>query len=546
MKLKENLAKVLLGLILLLALLLRTVNLNTSPPGFNADEAALGYNAYSLLKTGKDEWGNTFPIVFKSFSDYKPGLYVYLDMPFVALLGLNELAVRLPSILLGTLCVLFIYLLAKEMFKEEIPSVSAAFLLAISPWAIHFSRGAWESNVATFFILLGIYAFIKGLRSQNWLYVSSISLILSMYTYQSTRVVVPLLVLLILIFYFKKLFVKKNIILAIVSFVILLPFLFISFSNQGLARFQGLSIFNDPGPGLRVNVDRGEHNNPGSLAALFYHNKVINYSLSFLSHYSDHFSPSFLFIEGDSLGRNKVPEMGQMYIFELVTFLAGLYFLIKKNFAHKKLIWFWLLAAPFAAALTYQTPSALRALSMVIPLTIISGLGLGTLIQESGKWRYSLKVVSRILGVLIIVFFFSRFLDLYFIHLPKTYALEWENGFSKIVPYVKAHQDEYQKIKVTDRYDQPYILFLFYLKYDPAKYQEEYKRSVDTQYGFSTIAAFDKYEFGPVSKNEVNTKEKTLLIGTPQELSGVSTLFSVPYPNGQSAFVVTESNSSKK
>src|SRR3990167_6642454 len=152
--------KVLL-VIFLLGFILRVIFLDVVPPGFNADEAALGYNAYSLIKTGKDEWGASFPLVFKSFSDYKPGLYVYLAIPFVALFGLNELSVRLPSILLGSFSIILIYFLAKELFKKETAAQASAFLLSISPWHLHFSRGAWEANVATFFILLGVYAFVK-------------------------------------------------------------------------------------------------------------------------------------------------------------------------------------------------------------------------------------------------------------------------------------------------------------------------------------------------------------------------------------------------
>src|SRR3990167_9117761 len=99
-------------IIFLLGFILRIIFLDIAPPGFNADEAALGYNAYSLIKTGKDEWGISFPLVFKSFSDYKPGLYVYMAIPFIAALGLNELAVRLPSVLLGAFSIILIYLLS--------------------------------------------------------------------------------------------------------------------------------------------------------------------------------------------------------------------------------------------------------------------------------------------------------------------------------------------------------------------------------------------------------------------------------------------------
>src|SRR5256885_940381 len=82
--------------ILGLGLLLRVVWLSSFPAGFNADEAAIGYNAYSLLQTGKDDYGTPFPLAFKSFGDFKPGLYFYFVWPFVAIFGLNELAVRLP------------------------------------------------------------------------------------------------------------------------------------------------------------------------------------------------------------------------------------------------------------------------------------------------------------------------------------------------------------------------------------------------------------------------------------------------------------------
>jgi len=531
--------KIILGLLIFLGFVLRIANLNTAPPGFNADEASLGYNAYSILKTGKDEWGQAFPLVFKSFSDYKPGLYVYLDLPFVAVLGLNELAVRLPSILLGTVSILLIYLLSKEIFNEEAVALSTAFLLAISPWHIHYSRGAWETNVATFFILLGIYSFVKSFKNQKWLWLSTTSLIASMYTYQSPRVIVPLLVILLSLRYYKKIFLKKNIKVALFSTLIILPFVLISFTSQGLARFNGLSIFNDPGPGLRTNVERGEHSNPGAPQVLILHNKLISYSTSFLSHYLDHFSPQFLFISGDPLGRNKVPDMGQFYLFEMITILLGIYVFIRKNYPFKSIVTFWILAAPFAAALTYQTPHALRALNMVIPMTLISGLGMGSLISRINQLKSFARSSYFAIGALVVVFFFIRFLDLYFVELPKEYAPDWEYGFSQVMSFVNSHQNEYQKIRITDKYDQAYILTLFYTKYDPATYQASYKESVDTKYGFSTIAQFGKFEFGPVSQNNLNTDQHILVIGSGQELQGVSdSLETINYPNGQTAFKI--------
>src|SRR3990170_5159431 len=148
--------KIILLLIILLAGILRFWRLGEYP-ALNADEAAIGYNAYSLIQTGEDEHGNPWPIHFQSFNDYKPGLYFYLVLPFVKFIGLNEWAVRIPNALLGVATVYLIYLLIKKL-NLEIGEI-AAFFLAISPWHLHFSRGACEVNVATFFIVLGVYLF---------------------------------------------------------------------------------------------------------------------------------------------------------------------------------------------------------------------------------------------------------------------------------------------------------------------------------------------------------------------------------------------------
>jgi 4-amino-4-deoxy-L-arabinose transferase-like glycosyltransferase len=157
--------------IIILAAVLRLVVLDKYPVGINSDEAALGYNAYSIIKTGKDEYGEFLPMAFKSFGDYKPGLYVYFTIPFVALLGLNEWAVRLPSALLGIGTVYLIFLLSQRLFNSRGVSLLASLMLAISPWHLHFSRGGWETNAATFGIVLGVWGWLKALENPKWWWV---------------------------------------------------------------------------------------------------------------------------------------------------------------------------------------------------------------------------------------------------------------------------------------------------------------------------------------------------------------------------------------
>src|SRR3989338_6436258 len=127
-------------IILALAAFLRLYRLTDFPPGLYSDEASYGYNAYSILTTGRDEWGKFLPLTIQSFGDYKPPMTAYLTIPSIAVFGLNEFAVRFPSALIGILSILLIYLLTKEIFKSRSIALLVAALLAISPWHIHFSR----------------------------------------------------------------------------------------------------------------------------------------------------------------------------------------------------------------------------------------------------------------------------------------------------------------------------------------------------------------------------------------------------------------------
>src|SRR3990167_6856775 len=113
-----NLKTATLLLIVLLAVFLRFWQLGSVPPSPDWDEAALGYNAYSIMQTGKDEYGKFLPVILRSFDDYKPALYAYLIIPFIKIFDLNILAVRFPSALFGVIGVIFTYLLVKELFSK--------------------------------------------------------------------------------------------------------------------------------------------------------------------------------------------------------------------------------------------------------------------------------------------------------------------------------------------------------------------------------------------------------------------------------------------
>ena len=116
---KFKLKNYLLILIIFLAFFLRFYKIDEIPPALYWDEASLGYNAYSILKTARDEHGQFLPITnFAAFGDYKPPGYIYFTVPSIAVFGLNEFAIRFPSAFFGILTVLLAYFLTKRLFEN--------------------------------------------------------------------------------------------------------------------------------------------------------------------------------------------------------------------------------------------------------------------------------------------------------------------------------------------------------------------------------------------------------------------------------------------
>ena len=536
--------KYLFWLILSLGVVLRLYQLTTLP-ALNADEAAIGYNAYSLLETGRDEHGNSWPTHFQSFNDYKPGVYFYVVLPFVKLLGLNEWSVRLPGAILGVLAIWGIYLLVRQLFPKRLDlALVSALFLAIFPWHIHFSRGGWEVNAGTTLFTFGIFALLKGLTKHKWLYLSVALLMLSLYTYHSLRVVVPLIVLGLCFVHKKTIFSKSKVFLlpVLVGVLLLLQLTRDLIKPEAVSRAAGVGLFADTGPFWRTNQQRGQHDDLNSIASKAFHNKAVNYGLAFAENYFEHFSGDFLFLSGDDIQRDKVPDTGQGYLLGLLFLIIGLWGIAKIPDVWVPIL-LWLLIAPVAAALTFQSPHALRAQNMVIPLMIISAHGAISifnwlkLILQSKQ----LHITCYVLLIMIFVWDFTRYLHQYYMHMSKEYSFSSQYGVKELVDYISDNQYNFREVVVTDRYDQPYILFLFYMKYSPEKFQKEHVLTERDGFGFSTVRRFGKYTFISTSPwDKIRTEHPNALIaGTDEEIPDAANIQKTVYfPSGKIAFQV--------
>ncbi len=529
-------------LLLALAFILRFFNLGQNPPSLNWDETAHGYNAYSILKTGRDEYGLKLPLYFRSFDDYKPPLYTYLVVPSVAVFGLNDYAVRFPSALLGTFAVLFTYFMVSELFKSKKIALITAFLLAISPWHLQFSRVAFETNSAIFWSVVATWAFLRAMRSQGskisiWICLSSIAFSANLYMYHNSRVFVPLFALLLLILYYKKLIhIKKYLFLpAVIALMAVITLIPIAISDAGQVRFKGTAVFGDVSPLYKASaLILDDEKSGGLIPGQILHNRRFVYVPIIVENYFSHFRPSFLFFEAD-MERHHAPLMGLLYIWEIPFLLAGVYFLIKNSFdvKTKAIIFWWFLIAPVASSVTWGVPHSLRSEIYLPMYQIFTALGIYFLMQ-AGRGR----TIVYILSIIIISNFFI-YLHQYHHHMPLEFSEAWKYGRKQAALYSEAMKDNYDRIIVSTKLEQPHEFWLYYLKYDPNRYLAE----------GGTISGsfreernrFDKYLFKSIDYQIQKKEAKTLFVGRPEEFpSDANVLKKFNYLNGQAAIYVGE------
>ena len=386
--------KILLLLIILLGAFIYLHKLSTNPPGLYIDEVGTGYNAYSILMTGKDEYGKAFPLSFRLFGSYTPPLQVYFSIPLIAIFGLSAFSIRLLSVICGVLLIPIVFLILKDLdfIKSKFTSIIVTLFFAITPWLVFFSRLGYEQNLAFLFFSLSILMVLKSLKNPKLLVFTLPLISLTTYTDYPQRFLSPIIFIGILAI-FRKIFLQKKyfrhiLIGLLISLLIQIPNLYLLTTPSFFAKTDRFY--------LDVVVSQSKTIN--KLLPMF-----IAYPLAFvrefLSKYLTYFSPRSLFFLPDSDPQRSIPELSVFYFWMLIPYLTGLYFIWKNRANTKiKLIFFLLLITPLTGALTKDPFHVQRTLALVLPLTIVIAVGIDHLI-------YKLKVkvlLVTIAGFLII------------------------------------------------------------------------------------------------------------------------------------------------
>lgn len=474
------------------------------PDGFHRDEAFLGYNAYSLLKTGKDMSGKTLPLHFESFI-YSPGGYSYASIPFIAAFGLNEFSTRFASAFFGTLTIPLLFLLSHQLFPK-IPHIGiiGSFILAIIPWHINLSRTATENILVTFFLLLGIWLLLSWEKHRKkilLLFLGFISFSLTLAIYQAPRAFLPVFIpFMFIIFFFYK---KRSMIVPLVLYIIfiLIPVALVLNNPHLSTRMKTVSIWSTEKTSLIVQEQIREDGvrNIHPLISRITHNKIIGYAEEFLRNYFLHFSYDFLFTDRGLPDRYRVPHAGLLYISMIPLAISGIYFLMTEK---KRIGWFligWIGIGIIGSALTFDDIPNLQRTVLIVPaISLIISVGAHSIRRIRSK---TIKIAAVATFLFTLCFEGYRYLHHYYVQQIVHRPWYRQEGYRELVQSIQAIKDRYKSVVVTNRESAPTIFFLFYTAYDPRVFQEETKHS--------TFRDFDRISFSTYvfSEEECPLKE---------------------------------------
>lgn len=510
----------LLALTLISSFFFSIFELNNAPPCVNADEAAFGYNAYSLLKTGADEYGNVLPVRLKSFGDYKMPLYSYLSVPFIAMVGLNETGVRMLNIVLAIIFPFVVYFLVKELFEKDEVAAISAFLISTSLGLGIVHRHAHEAYLAAFLITLSSFFFIRFLKYERLKdgTIFILFIFLALFAYQSSRLYALFFFLFALgyfIYKYKKKFLKSRV-LFFSLFIVAIGLFAITDIIYKPERVQNLLLFNDKGFAMRTYEFVGEG------GSKFIYNKATMGVKQVVAQEMQFFSPQFLAIDGDKNHRFGYPGMSPMTILEYLFIFIGLYFIFKNKERWRFFLLFLLIVTPLTAALSWNEGSLTRSLFLHIPLLGISAYGFYSVLVSAAGKRVFVPVLLTLVLVQSVALFYSW--DMYFNHYPKreTVALSWQCGYKEMASHVKAKYESKDIFYITKKHGEPYIFLLFYLNYPPEKYQKTAHLSAPDIYGFGQVEKFDKFNFS-VPGYAFRT-QNALIIGYPDDIDPIENL----------------------
>jgi 4-amino-4-deoxy-L-arabinose transferase-like glycosyltransferase len=526
--------------VFILAFLLRVVNLGGSPAGFTPDEASFGYDAYSIIKTGHDQWGNSFPLTFKSFGDYKLPVYTYLAIPSVSIFGLNEFSVRLPNAFLGTAAVIVTYFLVLELFgkREKRMARIASLFLAVSPWHIALSRGAFEANLTTFFLTTGMVFFLAARTRQSLLSVAMLFFGINLFTYHSARLVTPLMVMALLWIYRSDFPRTKKYTLASAIFLICFVTAVVSVlgGSGGRAATSTLVSQNLGSGQTRAYVVTSGM--PSVIARLIYNEPSFKLTKA-AAQYITYFSPQFLLFEGPHEATyGMVPGIGVLTIFECLG-IVGLLFL-RKNEKSLQILFFWALVGAIPAAISIGPGHAANRAAILMPgFQILAAYGLFLLSNRLPSLKRFFIIFVSLVSLWGVGSYFRYYYE------QKTVA-NYGMMYGMQELYAFLHEYPTKRVVLSRSLSEAHMYAAFFDPIEPKLFQQASKNWDIEEKGLAWVDQQEGYFVGRYTVNSIDkirdfTFDNTFIVGKPEEMpENARIVKTIMSPKASTLWVVAE------
>lgn len=524
---------IILFFILIVGFFLRFWGADKNPSILNRDEAALGYNAFLLKELGVDEWNRPWPLALESFGDYKLVGYPAVLSVFFSLFGMSDLVVRLPSILAGTILIVIAYTYTQFLKMDSSFSLLAALSIAVAPFALFYSKMAYEANLA-----LALFSASVLLLFSNSTLIRTIlgilCMLLAVITYNTPLLLIPL-VMIILILY-RGIANWKEWLLPVTMSLVIFGAMVIQLQPLTDQK-SSITIFNDElSREQSINYRLGL---PTPLQPIL-GNKYIFFLGRIVQNSIKSFSPKFLVIEGGQHPWHSLPDWGHIYsltyLFALVGIVittiqaAGRVFYLFYNkkfnnvydsslagsFAGKRVTLLLLLIISLApSVVTIDSPHATRSLYFLFLLHIFAMLGLYDCVvllhnrfRTKDLWK---KLEGQLLPLysLTLIFFVCLYMYEYVSVYPQKQTVILKSGFDRVLEQVVQENSE-TEVAIVDEEGYHYILTAWYLKIEPEKYLETVVRQLPNQIGFRYGQQVDNFHF-IAHKSDRSEKEKTLV-----------------------------------
>lgn len=556
-----------IGVVVLLALVVRFVRLDQVPAGLYYDEVDLGYQVRSLLSTGKDYRGGLSPFFLRSFNTDKTPLPIYFSALPSVFFSSPEYQVRAGAAMAGVICVMLAMILAFQLTGKKPASIVTGLVFAFSPWQIQFSRMAFEAIFMMMIFLASISVFLYWQSSKKrWaFYLSAVLLGLNIYTYRTMSLFAPLLMLILLIIYLKefwKVGVIQTAIWLLIFSVITLPFLHATtVASADQTRIGQISVFSDPTIPIKImrsrEVDSNDFGNPqiGKNSVWwtrFFHNKAISYVTAFGNNYYKNFSADFLFLTGDPNGRHSPSNTGVLLFVDVIGLLIGLGVVFTRIKDRKyQLLLTLLVLSPIPSDLTIDGANhASRLMTLAGPLLLVVGLGYTSLIfwlAKNRKFRVGIPILG-LMWLMAVVFYLQN----YFVHYPIESAKQFGYGYKQAIQKISSIQSHYKFVKLTRLNDMPMLYYFFWSKTPPKEvqaYGSEFDANIQKNTPLDRVKPFDREglpcSFDQIKKLDPETIYMLGFVDLPLDFrsadrdgipTGIKLLDVIKYPDNEVAY----------